>query len=286
MARAFASATVIGLAGCVLFAGTTIGADRRETDWRDERDQRVRPNRPSLYDVPPRVLIDIPTAGTFPRGHYDIGIRLYPNGGAIGYTDIGLSSRLLIGISYGAEDAISNRSPRWNPDIEFSVKFRIVDELEYFPAISVGFSSQGDGAWNKDYQRYAYKSRGFYAVASRGIYFYKWTSGWHAGINYSYEKKVDEDANINIFGGFDATFDYNVALLLEYDAAINDDRSTLPDDTPYLFSGKGRGYLNASVKWLFTDNLELEVMFKDLLVNRRESDTFSREVRMTYIDRF
>jgi len=40
------------------------------------------------------------------------------------------------------------------------------------------------------------------------------------------------------------------------------------------------------VKWLFAENLELEVVLKDLLVNRRESSTFTREVRMTYIDRF
>ncbi|RKX25165.1 MAG: hypothetical protein DRP45_06550, partial [Candidatus Zixiibacteriota bacterium] len=87
---------------------------------------------------------------------------------------------------------------------------------------------------------------------------------------------------INFFGGFDATFNYNLALLFEYDAALNDDRGDYPDIT-----GKGRGYLNMSIKWLFARNLELEFILKDLLVNRRgEGVTFQRGVRMMYIDNF
>lgn len=240
----------------------------------------------NLYDVPPRWLIDCPTAGTFPRGHFNIGVRFYPNGGAIGNTDIGLSNRLTLGISYGAEDVISNVDPNWNPSIEFNVKFRIVDELEYFPAVTVGFCSQGFGAFNEALDRYTFKSRGFFGVISRSFYFYQWTSGWHAGVNYSLEHDIDEEKDINFFLGVDATFKYNLALLIEYDAALNDDKSTLPDGSPYIFAGKGRGYLNLGVKWLFTKNLELEAHLKDLLLNRRESDTITREISITYIDKF
>ncbi len=238
----------------------------------------------SLYEVPPRWLVDVPTAGTLPRAYYDIGFRFYHKGGVLTNTDIGLSNRLMLGISYGAEDVISNREPNWNPRIEFNLKFRIIDELEYFPAISVGFSSQGFGAWNKELDRYTFKSRGFYAVASRSFYFYEWTSGWHAGINYSLENDVDEETDMNFFIGFDATFKYNLALLAEWDAALNDDKSA------YDFAGKGRGYLNISVKWLFAENLELEALLKDLFLNRRaegeEDITFTRGIRLTYIDRF
>jgi hypothetical protein len=42
-----------------------------------------------------------------------------------------------------------------------------------------------------------------------------------------------------------------------------------------------------SVKWLFTEHLEMEALFRDLLVNRRGEDiTFSRGIRLTYIDKF
>jgi len=246
------------------------------------RAQEENPSRTlTLYDVPPRWLVDMPTAGTLPRAHYNLGIRIFPNGGGLGYADIGLSSRFQLGISYGGEQIVSNDDPNWNNRIGFNLRFRLIDELEFFPAITIGFTDQGFGRWLADFDRYTYKSRGFFAVASRSFYFYRWTSGWHFGVNHSLEDDVDEDKDINLFGGFDATFDYNVAIVIEYDAALNDNRSSASDVT-----GKGRGYLNSSVKWLFAENLELEVVFKDMLVNRRESVTFTREVRMTYISRF
>jgi len=238
-------------------------------------------SRHTLYDVPPRQLIDLPTAGTLPRGHFDIGLRLYAAGGALGHTDIGLSNRFMIGISYGGNDIVSNVDPDWNPRIGFSLKFRVIDELEVFPAVAVGYTDQGYGAYSSEYDRYTFKSRGFYAVTSRSFYFYKWTSSWHLGFNYSLEDDGDGDNDVNFFGGFDATFNYNLALLLEYDAGLNDDRGDFPD-----IAGQGRGYLNMSVKWLFAENLELEVMFKDLLNNRREAETFSRGMRILFVDSF
>jgi hypothetical protein len=264
----FKSYTVLLTAAVLMSCFGTVNAQYADTEVRS-----------TLYDVPPRVLIDVPTAGTLPRGYFDIGIRLYNDGGAIGSNNIGLSNRLMIGISYGGEQVISNHTPNWNPTIEFSLKFRLVDELQYFPAIAIGYSSQGDGAWNNENKRYTFKSRGFYAVASRSFYFYQWTAGWHGGINYSRENTVDHDKKLNLFGGFDATFKYNLAYLAEYDFALNDTKSA-------YFGGKGRGYLNMAVKWLFTENLEIELIAKDMLVNRHEASTISREMRITYIDRF
>lgn len=250
--------------------------------------KEIEETRPAtgFYAYPPRWLVDMPTAGTLPRASFDVTIRLYPNGGALGMIDIGLSNRLQLGISYGGEGVISNQSADWNPDVNFNFKLRVVDELEYFPAVTAGFCTQGFGAWSDGLDRYTFKSRGFYAVASRSFYFYNWTAGWHFGVNYSLESDIDRDKSINAFGGFDATFQYNLAFVVEYDGALNDNKSTLPGGGPNDFGGKGRGYLNTSLRWLFTDNLELELMLKDLLTNRRESSTFTREVRITYIENF
>jgi len=238
--------------------------------------------RHTLYDMPPRQLVNLPTAGTLIRGHFNLALRLYASGGAQGYTDIGLSNRFMIGISYGGTEIISNMDPDWNHRIGFNLKFRVVDELEYFPGIAVGYSDQGYGAWVEDWDRYLFKSRGFFAVASRSFYFYKWTAGWHLGANYSREYEVDDDKDLNIFGGFDATFNYNLALLFEYDAALNDDSGESDEIT-----GQGRGYLSMSVKWLFAENLELEFLMSDLLSNRRgDGVRFARGFRMMYIDSF
>lgn len=234
----------------------------------------------SLLDIPPRWIVDVPTAGTLPRGYWSITTRLYPDGGALGSVDIGLSNRAQLGISYGGEGVISNDNPDWNPSIEFNLKFRMVDELEYFPAVTVGFSSQGTGAYIEDLERYTYKSRGFYTVVSRSFYFYQWTAGGHFGVNYSLEDDGDGDDDVNFFVGFDATFRYNLAYTAEWDAALNDDKGAFSE------AGKGRGYLNMAIKWLFTESLELELIAKDILQNRRESETFTREVRITYIDHF
>jgi hypothetical protein len=260
----------------VLLSGVTVNAQEAEI------------SRTTLYDFPPRLLVDMPTAGTLPRGHFSLGIRLSPHGGGLGYTNIGLSNRFMVGISFGGTNVISDQDANWNPTIEFQLKFRIVDELPYLPAMSVGFSSQGYGIYNEQQKRYAYKARGFYAVASRSFYFYRWTAGWHGGLNLATpEEEVVtatsgdiNDNDLNFFLGFDATFNYNLALLLEYDAALNDDRRA--ND----FAGEGRGYLNCSIKWLFARNLEIELLAKDLLVNRPEAETITREVRLTYIESF
>jgi hypothetical protein len=213
-------------------------------------------------------------------------VRLYPRGGGLGFVDIGISNRFQIGMSFGGDGVISTEEPVWNDNVGINVKFRFIDEMEYFPAVSVGYTSQGYGTYSNEFKRYRFKSRGFYIVASRSFYFYKWTSGWHGGINLPREDEIDKDDEVNFFLGFDATFNYNVAFLIEWDAALNDDRSTLPTGAANLFGGRGRGYLNMSVKWLFTENLELEFMMTDLFENRKESDTFGRELRMTYIERF
>ncbi|UCD95274.1 MAG: YjbH domain-containing protein [Candidatus Zixiibacteriota bacterium] len=235
---------------------------------------------PSLYDIPPRDLIDAPTAGTLPRGCFDIEMRVYNNGGILGRTSIGLSDRFMLGMSYGAEGIIAERSTNRNPRIEFNVKLRLLDETYYLPALAIGFNSQGYGAYIDDMERYTYKSKGFYIALSRSYDFHNISTGGHAGVNYSLENEKDDEEEPTFFFGFDARFSYNLGVLLEYDMALNDDRSSVG-------YAKGRGYLNFGLKWFYSENLELEVILKNLLLNRQEgASTFGRELRFTYIEYF
>jgi hypothetical protein len=61
--------------------------------------------------------------------------------------------------------------------------------------------------------------------------------------------------------------------------ALNDDR----EKADYA---RGRGYLNLGIRWLYSENLSLEIILKDLLINRREAESFGRELRLTYIEFF
>jgi len=233
----------------------------------------------TYFGIQPRNIIDAPTAWTLPRGCFDMTLRVIPNGGIIGSTNIGLSNRFMIGISYGAENIISEEKADWYPRIEFNVKLRLIDEAYYLPAFSVGFISQGYGSYSDAYKRYDYKSKGFYGVITRSLYFYNLTLGGHIGVNYSMENEVDKEKDPAFFFGIDTQFNNDIAILAEYDLALNDDKS----GTEY---GRGRGYLNLSVKWLYSENLELEAVFKNLLNNRTEANSFDRELRFTYVEYF
>ncbi len=52
----------------------------------------LEPAEPGLYGIPPRWIIDMPTAGTLPRGSFDMSVRVY-SGGALG---IGVGDRVAI----------------------------------------------------------------------------------------------------------------------------------------------------------------------------------------------
>nr|MBN2277914.1 hypothetical protein [candidate division Zixibacteria bacterium] len=234
----------------------------------------------SLYEMPPRYLINAATAGTLPRGCFHIVMRVYNGGGMLGETAIGLSNRLMVGMSYGAEKIISDYSADSNPGIEFNIRLRIIDENYLLPAVAVGYNSQGYGAYLEDRERYTYKSKGFFAVISRNFMTSYLTAGGHVGVNYSLENDVDNDKEPTVFFGLDTRFNNNIAMAFEYDMALNDDRASQN-------YARGRGYLNVGIKWMYSDNLELELLFNDLLQNRKQdATTFGRELRFTYIEFF
>lgn len=231
------------------------------------------------------MLIDCPTAWTLERASFDISMRSYPNGGILGGVDIGLSNRLTLGISYGAEGIIAESKPIWNPRVEFNVKLKAIDESIVMPAVAVGFSSQGYGAWHdrdprdlKTINRYTFKSKGFYAVGSKNYLVGQFQTGLHGGINYSTEQD-DNDDNVTFFAGMDTRLNHDIGLALEYDFALNDNI----DGGNF---GKGYGYLNASVQWIYATNLVMEFLLKNLTNNRRGVNDIWRGLRVTYVEYF
>ncbi len=234
-----------------------------------------------LPDVPsPNKLVDFPTAGTLPRASFNVELDAFSGGGILSFINIGLHDRFTLGISYGGVGILGDDEPDWHKRPEYKVKLRLIDENVSFPGIAVGFESQGTGLYDDDLDRYQFKAPGFYLVVSKGYRAYNWVSGIHAGINMNpIEDDVDDDDDPSFFGGFDVTFNNNLSLVGEYQAALNDNS----DDSEYA---KGRGYLNMGFLWTFSDRLQLGAIFKDLLNNSRVTNSIIRELRITYTERF
>ena len=226
----------------------------------------------------PRMLVDCPTAGLLPRASFDFDIRIYPQGGVIFGLDIGLMKRFMVGMSFGGENVIGEGEPDWNPRIEFAAKYRLINESWALPAFAIGYDSQGEGAYDDSLDRYTYKSKGFYAVMSKGYAAGEIPFGLHGGVNYSLEND-DEDKDISLFFGADLGFGDNLGVVAEYDLGTNDDKAEK------LF-GQGYGYLNVGFQWIFSERLLLQFNLKNLLLNRKDVNTWGRGFRIVYFESF
>ncbi len=217
-------------------------------------------------------LIDMPTAGMPDAGDIHTSLRMYPNGGFLALVSVGLSSDFLIGVSYGGENIIGSGSVNLNPQPCVNIKYRLFKEQYLFPAIVLGFHSQGFGSYDKNNKRYLIKERGFYAAASKNTSFLG-GMGLHGGINWVPEQ--NDDKNINFFAGAHKWLNREIVVLCEYDIALNDNnRRAL---------GKGRGYLNAGIRWVFSNQLFVEFDWKDILDNNSAMPGSSREFKISYI---
>jgi len=266
----------------VLFA-LTVTVMMVSATYAQDRSTGDQPVRLSSYgSLPPRMLIDCPTAATLPRASFDVHVRDFSGGGLLTSINIGLHQQFMLGVSYGGTGVLGESKATWQNHPEFEVKYQVVPETYSVPAVTVGFSSQGYGDYLKDWDRYRYKSRGFYLVVSKAYQTYTWATGFHGGFNYSLEHTKDDDSSPNFFFGFDMNINHNVAIVAEYDLALNDDKKHEGEE----FGGKGWGYFGVGLRWIFYERLELGIDLKNLLNNRRDVNQFSRELRISYYEFF
>ena len=227
-------------------------------------------------NVEPRYVIDIPTAGMLPQAGVGLDVDFYQQGGLLVGVGVGILDRLSIGIAYGGSGVIGDRKADMNDAPGVQVKLRLFEESEAFPALALGFDSQGRDGWIDELDRYRVKSPGFYAVLSRN---YAWLGYFsiHGGVNYSMERG-DGDKDVNFTTGIEKSIGNVIAVVAEYNLASNDsDREAI---------GKGRGYLTAGLRWSTGGGLTLAMHFKDLLANARGSDSVNRTFRLEYVKFF
>lgn len=226
--------------------------------------------------LPAYELIDMPTAGTLDRGSYVSSLRLYPSGGVLTGLKIGLSNRFYLGVAFGGENIIGEGKVNWNPEPGLQFIYRIIDENLALPAVTIGYNSQGFGPYLKSSKRYTVKSRGVYAVASKN-YAFLGDLSFHGGLNYSFERD-DGDKDINLFTGIIKSLNRDLSLLAEYDIAVN--------DNDFGSIGRGRGYLNLGIRWLFAKRLSLQFQLKNILENKENVPNSNREIKIAYIEYF
>jgi hypothetical protein len=225
--------------------------------------------------VEPQYLIDKPTAGLIGRHNLGVDFEFYRYGGILVQTTFGVFNFADIGLSFGGSNLIGSDDVIWNDLPGIKIKLRPFEEKLYFPAIVIGFESQGKETYYKGVKRYLYKSPGFYAVASKN---YKWLGfiSYHLGLNYSLETD-DGDKDLNLFGGIEKTIGDYVSLLGEYDFGFNDDTKKF---------GQGKGFLNLGLNWYVGNGVTLNMQVKNLLKNTKDNKSASRVVGIHLVQLF
>tara|TARA_Y100000590_G_scaffold466316_1_gene641262 strand:- start:445 stop:1224 length:780 start_codon:yes stop_codon:yes gene_type:complete len=240
----------------------------------------------SEQPYPPLDLVSVPTAGTLPRGSYTYETYLSKNGAVMPRLAIGLTESLTFGVSHGIHNLIGDDKPIYNPQPGFQIKYRIFDESQSFPAMVIGLDTQGKGKFSEsdidnDIARYERKAVGFYLITSKN-----WNvlgnMGFHFGLSKNlWEKSGDpeDDGDVNLYFGVDKEINRSFSLIVEFDAGLNDNEDEY--NVSDLSAGKGKGFLNAGIRWAVSRNLMVEINFNDIRKNT-DAEYTNRELKVMY----
>ena len=220
-------------------------------------------------------LIDSPTAGLVSKGRFGLDLRLFPNGGLAAAIHAGALKRLTIGLAFGGEQIIGNRSIEWYPRVEASIRYRLIEESTLLPAAAVGYETQGYGSHQN--KRYQIKSKGLFLALSKNYASGLGQFAVHGGLNLSSEN-ADGDEDLSAWLGLDKSMNDELVIVAEYDFAFNDNSGQS--------LGSGDGYLNGGVRWSIIPQLRLGFYLKNLLKSGVRGTDLSRELSVLYTEGF
>ncbi len=230
--------------------------------------------------VESRSLIDMPTAGILHNGMISMNVNFYEESGMLVSLEAGAFNRLTFGLSYGGTNIIGSGSVDWNKLPGVNIRFRVIDETADFPAIAVGFDSQGKDKYDTVYSRYLYKSPGFFAAGSKYFNMLGYL-GFHGGVNYSLENK-DGNKNLNFYIGVDKTIGNDITVMAEYNFGFNDNYGNyLVTGNSGVLTKSGPGFLNAGARWSVGNGFTAEFDYKNLLDLKKTGSL--RTIRIEYV---
>ncbi|MCK4410443.1 MAG: hypothetical protein KAW67_10165 [Candidatus Eisenbacteria sp.] len=217
-------------------------------------------------------LVDVQTAHSLPRAGYSLGVRAVPGGGVRTSFAVGVTRYVSAGVSYGAANVIGSGEPDWDNEVEFELKIRLAEEYDIVPGLAIGYDSRGHGSQMPD-GGYEKASQGIYVVAVKTAPFSEFWE-FHGGVGRTLEV---EKTSPDYFVGVSARFSEEFSVLAEYQlgATRNDDGS---DDKT--------GYLNAGLRWVFAEQLEIDFYFRNLVGPSGSPELSSRALSFVFYDSF
>lgn len=223
-------------------------------------------------------VVDSPTAGILPHGGYILNGSIGPSSSLLFGVKVGFHDRLMLGASFGLQNFVGRGRIEINDKPGFEVRLRVIEEEIIGPALAIGIDTQGEDIYLDDLERYERKSKGFYVVISRNYRLIRDFS-LHGGVNYSLEREDEE--GVNFFAGAALELIPGFHLLLDYNAAIDDD-----DADNVWARTRGRGYLDAGFRFDYRENLRIKMNFKDLLDNYIPESGIARSFELFYVNYF
>ncbi|MDH4068787.1 MAG: YjbH domain-containing protein [Ignavibacteria bacterium] len=215
----------------------------------------------------PRFLVDAPTAGMLSGGTLAMDLDFFQDGGVLAGVSFGVLNRLSIGISYGGSGLIGNETAVFNPAPGFNVRVRPFEEGLSFPALVLGFDSQGKESYLDDLDEYTILSKGFFLAASKNFGFAGFLSV-HGGLNYSLDQPAD-DRTVDFFLGAEKTIGSVISALVEYNSGGGP-------------TSRDRGYMNLGLRWSVGGGFTLGFDLKDLTRNGGKVSIGNRSVKIEF----
>ena len=220
-----------------------------------------------------RVIIDMPSAGVLPKNSFAINSVIGDGGGMSLELSAAIFQDFLMGLSFSGGEVVGSGEPDFQKYPGVHLRYRVFNETTYVPAFTIGAQTQGRALYNDSLKRFQTLSPGIFLASSKA---FTWWGGFiflHGGINFSFEPEPS-DRSPNLYFGLEQTLGKRTALLLEYNANIDDNNKAF---------AKKKGLVSVALRWAASENLTLEIQVRDLFDSQKQYREMTRFIGLDYV---
>lgn len=189
-------------------------------------------------------LVDIPTAHLYSRGDYEVKLRIYDQGSLLFRFALSLTDWVMLGVPLDIEHFIGREEIEVALPPVIWAKIRLTKEGGNLWPMAIGYDPTDYGEDEKEDKRV----RGLYFVCTKPTYLHNLPIQWHFGVNANIEDI--EDRGICSFGGLDLSINPYLLFYVEVDGVS--------------LEGKDDPFFNLGLRYLATEDLELEIGVRDV----------------------